>query len=106
MGSECTGKSGEDCFIKVPIGTIVTDADTDELIGDVVEHNQRLLVAKGGQHGLGNTHFKSSTNRAPRRATPGTPGEKRLLRLELKGLDYVGRNICFLRVNVSERFVR
>ena len=90
MGSECTGKSGEDCFIKVPIGTIVTDADTDELIGDVVEHNQRLLVAKGGQHGLGNTHFKSSTNRAPRRATPGTPGEKRLLRLELKVLADVG----------------
>jgi GTP-binding protein len=90
MGSNCTGKSGEDCYIKVPIGTIVMDADTEELIGDVVEHEQQLLVARGGKHGLGNTHFKSSTNRAPRQATPGTPGEKRFLHLELKVLADVG----------------
>jgi GTP-binding protein len=90
MGRNCTGKSGDDCFVRVPIGTIVTDADTQELIGDVVEHDQQLLVAKGGKHGLGNTHFKSSTNRAPRQATPGTPGETRLLQLELKVLADVG----------------
>jgi len=90
MGSNCTGKSGENCYIKVPIGTIVTDADTEELIGDVVEHDQQLVVAKGGRHGLGNTHFKSSTNRAPRQATSGTPGENRFLHLELKVLADVG----------------
>jgi GTP-binding protein len=90
MGSNCTGKSGENCFIKVPIGTVVTDVDTEEVIGDVVENGQQLLVARGGKHGLGNTHFKSSTNRAPRQATPGTPGEKRFLQLELKVLADVG----------------
>ena len=90
MGKNCTGKSGEDCFVRVPIGTIVTDADTQEVIGDVVEEGQKLLVAKGGHHGLGNTHFKSSTNRAPRQATHGTPGEHRFLHLELKVLADVG----------------
>jgi len=90
MGSECTGKSGEDLYIRVPLGTIVTDEDTGEVMGDLVADGQSLLVAKGGVHGLGNIHFKSSTNRAPRQSTDGTPGERRQLRLELKVLADVG----------------
>lgn len=90
MGRECTGKSGEDLYIRVPVGTVVYDADTQEQIGDLVESEQTLLVAKGGRHGLGNVHFKSSTNRAPRQSTPGTPGEVRNLLLELNVLADVG----------------
>lgn len=90
MGSNCTGKSGEDLFIKVPVGTLVRDADTQEVIGDVIEAGKPLLVAKGGFHGLGNTRFKSSTNRTPRQSTNGTPGEKRDLELELNVLADVG----------------
>ena len=90
MGSKCTGKSGEDLYVRVPIGTIAYDADTEELIGDLVKAGQTLLVAKGGFHGLGNTRFKSSTNRTPRRTTDGTPGEIRNLFLELKVLADVG----------------
>lgn len=90
MGKQCTGKSGKDLLIKVPIGTIVTDIDTDEIIGDVVAEGQTLLVARGGVHGLGNIHFKSSTNRTPRQSTDGTPGDKRNLKLELKVLADVG----------------
>jgi len=82
----CTGKRGEDLFIQVPIGTLVYDVDTEELIGDITEDQQCLLVAKGGFHGLGNTRFKSSTNRTPRQCTHGTPGERRELRMELKVL--------------------
>jgi GTP-binding protein len=90
MGRECTGKSGEDLYIRVPVGTVVYDADTQEQIGDLVDPEQTLLVAKGGRHGLGNVHFKSSTNRAPRQSTPGTPGELRNLLLELNVLADVG----------------
>jgi len=90
MGRECTGKSGEDLYIRVPVGTVVYDADTQEQIGDLVDAEQTLLVAKGGRHGLGNVHFKSSTNRAPRQSTPGTPGELRNLLLELNVLADVG----------------
>ena len=89
-GRDMTGRGGEDLEIPVPVGTTVYDADTEELIGDLVEVGQRLLVAQGGFHGLGNTRFKSSTNRAPRQSTPGTPGEVRNLRLELKVLADVG----------------
>ena len=89
-GRNCTGKSGVDLYIKVPLGTQVHDVDTGELIGDVVKAEQRLLVAQGGVHGIGNTRFKSSTNRAPRQFTPGTPGEARELRLEMKVLADVG----------------
>lgn len=89
-GRNMTGKGGADLTIAVPLGTQVFDEDTQELIGDVVDEGQILLVAKGGRHGLGNTHFKSSTNRAPRQSTPGTPGEARQLRLELKVLADVG----------------
>ncbi|TAN05156.1 MAG: GTPase ObgE [Rhodanobacteraceae bacterium] len=90
MGSDMYGRGGEDTTVRVPVGTSVVNLDTDELIGDLTVHGQRLLVAKGGKGGLGNIHFKSSTNRAPRRFTRGTPGETRELKLELKVLADVG----------------
>ena len=89
-GRNMTGKSGEDLEIVVPRGTVVYDVDTSELIGDITESGQRLKVAEAGRGGLGNTRFKSSTNRAPRKTTNGTPGESRHLRLELKLLADVG----------------
>ncbi|HWP94159.1 MAG TPA: GTPase ObgE [Gammaproteobacteria bacterium] len=89
-GRDCTGKSGADLEIPVPVGTVVYNQETGELLGDIVAPGQRLLVARGGFHGLGNTRFKSSTNRAPRKATKGTPGERRTLRLELKLIADVG----------------
>jgi GTP-binding protein len=90
MGKNRTGKSGADLIVKVPVGTLVYEEDTGELVGDLVRHGERLLVARGGFHGLGNTRFKSSTNRAPRQSKPGTPGEVRHLQLELKLLADVG----------------
>ena len=89
-GRNKTGAKGEDKRVKVPVGTSVVDEETLETIGDVVRHGQELIVAEGGYHGVGNAHFKSSTNRAPRRTTPGTPGEHRVLRLQLKLLADVG----------------
>lgn len=89
-GRNKTGRSGEDLEIKVPAGTIIRDVDTDELIGDLTLDGERIKVADGGRRGLGNTRFKSSTNRAPRKITPGTPGESRHLALELKLLADVG----------------
>jgi GTP-binding protein len=89
-GRNCTGKSGEDLEVRVPAGTLVYEDETDELLGDLVEDGQRLLVARGGFHGIGNARYKSSTNRAPRQSKPGTPGEQRTLRLELKLLADVG----------------
>ena len=89
-GRNCTGKGGEDLVLKVPVGTTALDEDSGEVLGDLAEPGQRLLVARGGFHGLGNTRFKSSTNRAPRQTTPGTEGERRSLRLELKVLADVG----------------
>jgi GTP-binding protein len=90
MGRQMYGKAGEDLVITVPVGTVVHNVETNEIIGDLTEHGQRLLVAKGGRGGLGNMHFKSSVNRAPRKATPGGQGETRVLRLELKLLADVG----------------
>lgn len=90
MGRQMTGAAGQDTHIRVPVGTVVTNVATDEQIGDLTRHGQRLLVAKGGHGGSGNTNFKSSTNRAPRRSTPGYPGEERAIRLELKLLADVG----------------
>jgi len=90
MGRQMYGKAGEDKVITVPVGTVVMNVDTDEVIGDMTRHGDRLLVAKGGKGGLGNMHFKSSTNRAPRQALPGESGEERLLKLELKLLADVG----------------
>lgn len=89
-GGNCTGRAGGDCVVQVPAGTQIFDADTLEKLGDLTEEGQRLLVARGGWHGLGNTRFKSSTNRAPRQSTPGKPGEKRHLHLELKLIADVG----------------
>ena len=88
--TECTGAKGEDLILPVPVGTTVIDASTQEVIGDLTRAGQRLMVAQGGWHGLGNTRFKSSTNRAPRQTTPGKPGEQRDLKLELKVLADVG----------------
>ncbi len=88
--TDCTGAKGEDLILPVPVGTTVVDASTQEVIGDLTKPGQRLLVAQGGWHGLGNTRFKSSTNRAPRQTTPGKPGDARDLKLELKVLADVG----------------
>src|SRR3990172_7977765 len=90
VGRNCTGRSGDDRTIPVPLGTRVADAGTGELIGELTRDGQALLVARGGNGGLGNTRFKSSTNRAPRKTTPGTPGEQRELGLELQVLADVG----------------
>jgi GTP-binding protein len=89
-GRNMTGKSGEDIVVRVPLGTIVTDAGSGTPIGEVTSHGERLLVARGGKGGLGNVHFKSSTNRAPRQTVPAEPGEARELHLELKVLADVG----------------
>jgi len=86
----CTGKGGKDRYLKVPVGTRAVDQDTGEQVGDLTKHEQKLMVAKGGWHGLGNTRFKSSTNRTPRQKTDGTPGEIRVLKLELLLLADVG----------------
>jgi GTPase len=90
MGRQRTGKAGEDSVISVPVGTVVYDEQTQELIGDLVSDQQLLLVARGGFHGLGNVRFKSSVNRAPRQTTKGKPGEERWLKLELRLLADVG----------------
>jgi GTP-binding protein len=89
-GRQMAGKKGESLVIKVPLGTLVYDDDTEELIADITELDQKICVAHGGEHGLGNIHFKSSTNQAPRRTTQGTLGEQRNLKLELKLLADVG----------------
>jgi GTP-binding protein len=89
-GGNCTGRAGQDCIVQVPTGTQISDAETGEKLGDLTKEGQTLLVARGGWHGLGNTRFKSSTNRAPRQSTPGKPGERRQLHLELKVIADVG----------------
>jgi len=89
-GAERTGRSGEDCRVRVPVGSLVYDDDTGERLGDLVAPGQELLVARGGRHGVGNVRFNSSTNRAPRQTTPGEPGEARRLRIELQLLADVG----------------
>ncbi|MBY7855220.1 Obg family GTPase CgtA [Vibrio fluvialis] len=89
-GGNCTGKRGKDITLKVPVGTRAVDVHTNEIVGEVAEHGKKVMVAKGGWHGLGNTRFKSSVNRAPRQKTMGTKGEVRELRLELLLLADVG----------------
>lgn len=89
-GKNCTGGAGGDIVMRVPVGTTIIDEDTEEVLGDLTEIGQQLLVAKGGRGGLGNSCFKSSRNRSPRHTTPGTPGERRNLRFELKVLADVG----------------
>ena len=90
MSNDWTGASGEDMEIVVPVGTVIYDTDTEEQLGDLTAAGQRVLVVKGGKGGWGNTRFKSSTNRTPRKAGMGLPGEKRELRLELKVIADVG----------------
>ncbi|MDG2174578.1 MAG: Obg family GTPase CgtA [Gammaproteobacteria bacterium] len=89
-GRKCTGAGGDDLEVHVPVGTSVYSVETDELMGDLLSQGERLLVAKGGFHGLGNTRFKSSTNRAPRKTSNGTSGESRRLLLQLKVVADVG----------------
>lgn len=90
MSTNCTGKRGEDMVLRVPVGTRAIDVDTNEVLGDLTKNGLKLMVAKGGWHGLGNARFASSTNRTPRKKTNGTPGEVRNLRLELLLLADVG----------------
>ena len=90
MGANCTGKKGDDLLIQVPAGTMVYDIDTGELLGDIRHAGDSLLIAQGGFHGLGNTRYKSSINRAPRQTSQGSLGESRHLRLELRVLADVG----------------
>ncbi|NTV96174.1 MAG: GTPase ObgE [Thiobacillus sp.] len=89
-GSDCYGKGADDIELRVPVGTVIHDEDSGELIADLAQDGQRALLAKGGKGGLGNLHFKSSTNRAPRQCTPGEEGEERRLNLELRVLADVG----------------
>ena len=89
-GANCTGARGKDLVLTVPVGTRATDEDTGEVLGDLTQHGDRLMIAKGGFHGLGNTRFKSSVNRAPRQKTMGTKGEQRNLKMELLLLSDVG----------------
>jgi GTPase len=89
-GSDQFGAAGPDIELRMPVGTIVTDVDTGQQLAELLEHGQRVLLAKGGDGGFGNLHFKSSTNRSPRQKTPGWPGEAHKLRLELRVLADVG----------------
>ncbi|MEK9714109.1 MAG: GTPase ObgE, partial [Thalassolituus sp.] len=89
-GRNCTGAKGEDIVLKVPVGTTAIDDDTAEVLGDLTTHGERLLVAQGGYHGIGNTRYKSSVNQAPTQFKPGQIGESRNLKLELKVLADVG----------------
>ncbi|MFA7280539.1 MAG: GTPase ObgE, partial [Sterolibacterium sp.] len=89
-GADCYGKGGEDMLLRVPVGTVFADLDSGEVIADLDSDGKKALLAKGGDGGLGNLHFKSSTNRAPRQTTQGGEGERHELRLELKVLADVG----------------
>jgi GTP-binding protein len=90
MGRQMYGRRGKDCRVRVPVGTVVTDAETDEVLGDLTAHGQELVVATGGAGGRGNMHFATSTQQAPRHAEPGGPWEERWLRLSLKLMADVG----------------
>jgi len=89
-GKDMHGRSGRDCIVKVPVGSVIRDAESGEVLADLTEPGARYLAARGGRGGLGNSRFATSTNRAPRRATPGGPGQERWLRIELKLLADVG----------------
>jgi GTP-binding protein len=89
-GADQYGRGAEDIVLRMPVGTVITDADSGELVADLAADGERALIARGGKGGLGNLHFKSSTNRAPRQSTPGEAGERRRLALELKVLADVG----------------
>jgi GTPase len=89
-GADCNGKGSDDILLRMPVGTLITDTLTGEVLGDLTHHGQKILLARGGTGGMGNLHFKSSINRAPRQSTPGEEGEIRELNLELKVLADVG----------------
>jgi GTP-binding protein len=89
-GSDCYGKGADDIMLRMPVGTLIIDQNDGEIVADLTEHGQQVLLAKGGEGGWGNIHFKTSTNRAPRQKTEGKEGERRELRLELKVLADVG----------------
>jgi GTP-binding protein len=89
-GKDCYGRAGEDSIVRVPLGTVAFEADTGERLFEITSHRERVIAAKGGRGGLGNKHFATSIDRAPRRAIPGTPGERHGLRLELKVMADVG----------------
>ena len=89
-GSDCYGKGADDVILRMPVGTVITDINSGEVIADLTHEGEKTLLAEGGKGGLGNIHFKSSTNRAPRQCTSGTEGETRELQLELKVLADVG----------------
>ena len=106
-GADCFGAGGDDVVLRMPVGTQIIDASTGETVADLTEHGEKKLLAKGGRGGLGNLHFKTSTNRAPRQATPGEAGEYRELRLELKvladvgllGMPNAGKSTCITAVS-------
>ena len=108
-GAECTGRGGEDLILQVPVGTTVIDSITGDVMGDLTELDQQLKVAQGGFHGLGNTRYKSSVNRAPRQTSPGQDGEVREIKLELKvladvgllGLPNAGKSTCIRSVSAA-----
>jgi GTPase len=89
-GADCYGKGADDIVLRMPVGTVITDINSGEVVADLTHDGEKVLLAQGGKGGLGNIHFKSSTNRAPRQCTPGTEGETRELQLELKVLADVG----------------
>ncbi|WP_076593362.1 Obg family GTPase CgtA [Herminiimonas arsenitoxidans] len=89
-GADCYGKGADDIMLRMPVGTLIIDNNDGELVADLTEHGQEVLIAKGGEGGWGNIHFKSSTNRAPRQKSEGKEGERRELRLELKVLADIG----------------
>ena len=90
MGRQCNGKGADDILLRMPVGTMITDAETGEVIADLAEHGSTAVLGRGGKGGRGNVNYKSSTNRAPRQFTPGEPGDSRMLKLELKVLADVG----------------
>jgi GTPase len=89
-GSDCFGAASDDIVLRMPVGTIIRDMEADTVIGELLEPGERILLAKGGDGGFGNLHFKTSTNRAPRQKTPGWPGEIKKIKLELRVLADVG----------------
>ncbi|MDR1456802.1 MAG: GTPase ObgE [Puniceicoccales bacterium] len=90
MGSQCHGKNGQDCILKVPAGTIVHSLETGKVITELLNHDDQVVLLKGGRGGLGNEHFKSATNQAPRQTIPGTPGEQGIFRFEMKSIAKIG----------------
>jgi len=110
QGSDMYGKGGADTVVRVPVGTVMVDADSGEVLGDFTVHGQEVVAARGGRGGLGNIHFATPSNRAPRQCTPGEPGEARSLRLELKlladaglvGLPSVGKSSIIARISAAK----